>query len=190
MEAAPDIFDRRLIAIRRERAAARVAQVAPILEAAADQLLDRLDDTTRRFSRALDLGGRGVVAPRLRARGVGFVVSMDLSPAMARQAGGLPLAGDEEWLPFAPASFDLIIANLSLHNVNDLPGALIQLRRALAPDGLFLAALPGFGTLQPLRETGRVMRVQHESGVAADLGQGTLGRHGCGAAAAHGLQRR
>jgi len=166
MEAAPDIFDRRLIAIRRERAAARVAQVAPILEAAADLLLDRLDDTTRRFSRALDLGGRGVVAPRLRARGVGFVVSMDLSPAMARQAGGLPLAGDEEWLPFAPASFDLIIANLSLHNVNDLPGALIQLRRALAPDGLVLAALPGFGTLQPLREALAAAEAETRGGVS------------------------
>jgi NADH dehydrogenase [ubiquinone] 1 alpha subcomplex assembly factor 5 len=98
MEAAPDVFDRRLIATRRERAAAKVGQVAPILEAAADLLLDRLDDTTRRFSRALDLGGRGAVAPALRARGVGFIVSMDLSPGMVRRAGGLALAGDEEWL--------------------------------------------------------------------------------------------
>jgi len=72
------------------------------------------------------------VAPKLRARGVPFVVSMDLAPAMAARAGGLALAGDEEWLPFAPASFDLIVASLSLHWVNDLPGALIQLRRALA----------------------------------------------------------
>jgi SAM-dependent methyltransferase len=152
MQAAPEIFDRRLIALRREAAAARVGQVSPILDAAAALLLDRLDDTTRHFARALDLGGRGSVAPLLRARGLGFVVSMDLSPAMARRAGGLPLAADEEWLPFAPGSFDLIIANLSLHTVNDLPGALIQLRQALAPDGLFLAALPGFGTLQALRE--------------------------------------
>ncbi len=136
---------------RRERAVATVDTVAPVLEACAERLLDRLDDTTRRFTRALDLGGRGVVAPRLAARGIPFVVSADLSPAMARHAGGLPVAADEEFLPFAPESFDLVVASVSLHWVNDLPGALLQIRRALAPDGLFLASLPGLGTLQPLR---------------------------------------
>lgn len=148
----PVIFDRRLVRLRRDRAAATVHKVAPILEAAADLLLDRLDDVTRRFDRALDLGGRGFVAPRLAARGVGFVVSMDLSARMAARAGGLPVAGDEEFLPFAPGSFDLVVASLSLHWVNDLPGALVQIRRVLAPDGLFLASLPGLGTLQELRE--------------------------------------
>ena len=146
------VFDRALVRRRRDRAAATVHAVAPILEDCADRLLDRLDDTTRRFSRALDLGGRGVVAPRLAARGIPFVVSADLSPAMAARAGGLPVAADEEVLPFAPASFDLVVASLSLHWINDLPGALIQIRRALAPDGLFLASIPGLGTLQPLRE--------------------------------------
>ncbi|MGG5812299.1 methyltransferase domain-containing protein [Falsiroseomonas sp. CW058] len=146
------VFDRRLVRLRRDRAAATVGRVAPILDAAAERLLDRLDDTTRRFTRALDLGGRGVVAPRLAARGIPFVVSADLSAAMARGAGGLPVAADEEFLPFAPESFDLVVASLSLHWVNDLPGALIQIRRALRPDGLFLASLPGLGTLQPLRD--------------------------------------
>ena len=153
--AAPDpmrVFDRRLLRLRRDRAAATVASVAPVLEAAADRLLDRLDDIRRRFHRALDIGGRGVVAPRLRARGIGLVVSLDLSARLAARAGGLPVAGDEEWLPFAEASFDLVVASLSLHWVNDLPGALVQIRRALRPDGLFLASLPGLGTLQPLRE--------------------------------------
>ena len=146
------IFDRRLVRLRRTRAAATVGRVAPVLEAAADRLLDRLDDTTRRFSRALDLGGRGVVAPLLRARGIGFVVPMDLSERMAARSGAAALAGDEEWLPFAPDSFDLVVANLSLHWVNDLPGALVQIRRCLRPDGLFLASLPGLGTLAPLRD--------------------------------------
>jgi SAM-dependent methyltransferase len=149
---AMQVFDRPLVRRRRDRAAATVGQVVPILEDCADRLLDRLDDTTKRFTRALDLGGRGVVAPRLKARGIGSVVSADLSPAMAARAGGLAVAADEEVLPFAPSSFDLIVASVSLHWVNDLPGALIQIRRALAPDGLFLASLPGFGTLQPLRE--------------------------------------
>ena len=146
------VFDRRLVALRRARAVRSIARVAPVLAECAERLLDRLDDTTRRFDRALEIGGRGVVAPMLKARGIGFVVSADLAPAMAAGAGGIPVAMDEEALPFAPASFDLVVASLALHQVNDLPGALIQIRRALAPDGLFLASLPGLGTLAPLRE--------------------------------------
>jgi SAM-dependent methyltransferase len=146
------VFDRGLVRRRRDRAVATQHSIRPVLEQAAELLLDRLDDTTRRFSRALDLGGRGVVAPALRARGVPFVVSADLSPRMVAGAGGLPVAADEEWLPFAPGAFDLVVASFSLHWVNDLPGALLQLRRCLAPDGLFLASIPGLGTLQPLRE--------------------------------------
>lgn len=146
------VFDRALLRRRRDRAAPTVGQVAPVLEAVAERLLDRLDDTTRRFTRALEIGGRGVVAPMLRARGIPFVVSMDLSARMAALSSAPCLAGDEEWLPFAPGSFDLVVANLSLHWVNDLPGALVQIRRALRPDGLFLASLPGLGTLQALRE--------------------------------------
>ncbi len=150
------VFDRAAVRAHRDRAAAGpVAAVEPVLRDAAERLLDRLDDTTRRFTAALDVGGRGVVAPMLRARGVGLVVSCDLSAAMAARSGepsgGLAVAADEEWLPFAPASFDLIVASLSLHWVNDLPGCLIQLRRALRPDGLLLASLPALGTLDELR---------------------------------------
>ncbi|NMJ44237.1 methyltransferase domain-containing protein [Roseomonas sp. JC162] len=145
------VFDRRLVRLRRDRAASTIDRVAPVLEDVADRLLDRLDDTTHRFTRALDLGGRGIVAPRLAARGIPFVVSADLGPRMAARAGGLPVAADEEWLPFAEGAFDLVVAAFSLHWVNDLPGALVQIRRALAPDGLFLAALPGLPTLQELR---------------------------------------
>ena len=79
------------------------------------------------------------------------VVSCDLSPAMAALNGGPCVAADEECLPFAPASFDLIVASLSLHWVNDLPGALLQLRRSLRPEGMLLASLPALGTLAELR---------------------------------------
>ena len=79
------------------------------------------------------------------------MVSSDLSEPMARLSGGLAVAADEEFLPFAPGSFDLVVASLSLHWINDLPGALIQLRRALRPDGLFLASMPALGTLGALR---------------------------------------
>ncbi|MGA9865733.1 MAG: methyltransferase domain-containing protein [Acetobacteraceae bacterium] len=144
-----EVFDRRAVRRHRDRAARRVGSVADLLRDAALRLLDRLDDTTRGFAAALDVGGRGVVAPLLRARGI-TTVSMDLSPAMAA-LNPVAVAADEEFLPFGPASFDLVVANLSLHWVNDLPGALIQLRRALRPDGLFLASVPALGTLAELR---------------------------------------
>jgi NADH dehydrogenase [ubiquinone] 1 alpha subcomplex assembly factor 5 len=144
------VFDRNAVRLHRDRAAGTVHQVADVLRDAAERLLDRLDDTNRRFSDALDVGGRGVVAPLLRARGL-QVVSCDLSAAMAALNGPPCVAADEEFLPFAAASFDLIVASLALHWVNDLPGALLQLRRTLRPGGLLLASLPALGTLSELR---------------------------------------
>jgi SAM-dependent methyltransferase len=144
------VFDRGAVRRHRERAAARVGEVADILRDVAARLLDRLDDTTHRFTQALDIGGRGVVADMLRTRNINCV-SMDLSPRMGALNGAPAVAGDEEFLPFAPGSFDLVVANLSLHWVNDLPGALLQMLRALRPDGLFLASVPALGTLDGLR---------------------------------------
>jgi SAM-dependent methyltransferase len=144
------VFDRTAVRRHRDRAAASVGQVADVLNDAAERLLDRLDDTMRTFSDALDVGGRGVVAPLLRGRGL-RVVSCDLSAPMVRLNGGLSVVADEEFLPFAPASFDLIVASLSLHWVNDLPGALLQLRQALRPEGLLLASVPALGSLAELR---------------------------------------
>lgn len=143
-------FDRLAVRRHRDRAAGRVQRVAPLLREAAERLLDRLDDTTHRFAQALDLGGRGVVAPLLAARGID-VVSCDLSPRMAALHGPRGVAADEECLPFAPGAFDLVVASLSLHWVNDLPGTLIQLRQTLRPDGLLLASLPVLGTGAELR---------------------------------------
>jgi NADH dehydrogenase [ubiquinone] 1 alpha subcomplex assembly factor 5 len=150
MEPGMEVFDRRAVRRHRDRAAQTVGATADVLRDAAERLLDRLDDVTRRFTRALDVGGRGVVAPLLRARGID-VVSCDLSPAMAALNGRPAVAADEELLPFARANFDLVVASLSLHWVNDLPGALIQLRHALGPGGLLLASLPALGTLGELR---------------------------------------
>jgi NADH dehydrogenase [ubiquinone] 1 alpha subcomplex assembly factor 5 len=150
MDAAAQVFDRRAVRRHRDRAAATVDAVADVLTDAAERLLERLDDISIRFSRALDVGGRGFVAPLLLARGI-ETMSCDFSPAMATRAGALSVAADEEFLPFGRNAFDLIVASLSLHWVNDLPGALIQLRMALHPDGLLLASLPALGTLAELR---------------------------------------
>lgn len=146
-----EVFDRPAVRAHRARAARLVGRVEPVLADLAERLLDRLEDTTHRFARALDLGGRGTVAAGLRARGM-EVVSLDVAAPMARIAGGLPVAAEFDLLPFAPGSFDLVVASCALHWANDLPGALIQLRQCLRPDGLLLASLPVLGTLGALRD--------------------------------------
>ena len=145
------IFDFGAMVKHRDRAARRLTSVLPVLEELTERLLDRLDDTTRRFDRALDFGGRGALAPALAARGM-LVDSADFSHAMAARAGGRPitLPGPADF-GLAPETYDVILAPFSLHGLDDLPGALIQLRRALKPQGLLLASLPVLGTLHELR---------------------------------------
>lgn len=151
--AVPSLFDRRQVRRQRDRAAA--SQPPPLWEEAVSRLLERLDDVRRSFRSALDLGCRnGAVSAGLTARGIPVRAALDLSPrqaALARDRGVPSVAGDEECLPFAPGSFDLVVGCLSLHWTNDLPGVLAQLRAVLEPDGLLLVSLPGLGTLDRLR---------------------------------------
>ncbi len=144
------IFDFEAVRKHRDRAAPRLERITPVLDELAARLLDRLDDTTQTFATALDFGGRGAIAPALRARGM-QVVSADVSPRLAAQAGGEPLVITSENFGLEGKKFDLIAAHFSLHWINDLPGALIQLRRALNPKGLLLASMPALGTLAELR---------------------------------------
>src|SRR5215470_12357394 len=153
-----NVFDRRLVRRHRDRAAANLEAHDFLFREVAERLADRLDDVTRRFPRALDLGCHGgEIAAVLRGRGgIETLIQCDLFRAMARRAaanGNPTLAADEEALPFAPESFDLIISGLSLHWVNDLPGCLLQVRQCLKPDGLFLAAMLGGDTLYELRQS-------------------------------------
>jgi SAM-dependent methyltransferase len=151
----PDtIFDRRLLVRRRERFAARFHEHDFLLRRAADDIRLRLGAVMREFPVAVDLGSHnGLLSEILRrdAR-VGLVVSADACLPCLQHATGGRVACDEEMLPFAAASLDLVVSGLSLHLVNDLPGALVQIRRALRPDGLFLAAMLGGRTLRELRE--------------------------------------
>ncbi len=122
------------------------------------QLLDRLLDVKRTFRAALSLGCRsGETAKVLEQdHAVETIVTSDFAVDFARQAhqkGFLSVACDEEWIPFGSDVFDLIVAEHSLHWTNDLPGSLIQLRRCLQPDGLFLASLFGGATLHELRDS-------------------------------------
>lgn len=148
-------FDRRLVAWRRRRALERAVPGADFLLAhAVDDLADRLSAVTRDFPRAVDLGGHtGRLAAALAAHPrVGEVIRADLFLADPRTPG-CRLVADDALPPFADASVDLVASALSLHLVNDLPGALVQIRRMLRPDGLFLAILPGGETLRELRDS-------------------------------------
>ncbi|HYJ81294.1 MAG TPA: methyltransferase domain-containing protein [Allosphingosinicella sp.] len=142
-------FDRRLRRIRRDRAAAGFAEADYLHRLMADELVERLDFVKRDFRRALDLGcAGGHLTRRLRERGLD-VTSCDSGAEFARAAGGVQ--ADEDRLPFADGAFDLVVSAGALDSVNDLPGALILIRRALRPDGLFLGAFAGAGSLPRLR---------------------------------------
>ena len=153
MTGAGRIFDRRTVRLRRARAAAGFTDRGFLFESVARDLADRLGDMRRRFDTALDLGCHdGVLAraPGVHGR-IGTLVHADTAPEMAARAPSPALAADEDALPFRDGCFDLVASVLSLHWVNDLPGALIQVRRVLRPDGLALLALFGAGTLSRLR---------------------------------------
>jgi NADH dehydrogenase [ubiquinone] 1 alpha subcomplex assembly factor 5 len=154
MSNAMQVFERRAVRQHRDRAAAGLADYDFLFRHANEIILDRLDDIRREFPLVLDLGCRtGGLAEALQSRpGVESVVRSDLSHAMISQSEGLHLVSDEEFSPFAPGTFDLVVSCLNLHWVNDLPGALIQIRQSLKPDGLFLAALLGGETLTELRQ--------------------------------------
>ena len=148
-------FDRALVRRRRDRAAAGFSGYDFMFAETAASLVERLRLIRRGFPHALDLGCHDGAAGRLAAaaKGIERLVSCDLSGALAGRADGFPVVADEEALPFAPASFDLVLSNLSLHWVNDLPGALIQIRRVLRPDGFFVASMLGGDTLKELRRS-------------------------------------
>lgn len=172
-----EVFNRQTVRRHRDRAAPRLDDHDFLFREAAERLCDRLLDVKRAFPMALDLGchtgqlGR-VLGAGDRPGGPGgpggieTLIQCDLSPAMAKRAGGPALAADEEALPFAGETFDLILSNLSLHWVNDLPGALAQIRRALKPDGLFLASMLGGETLTELRRALAEAEIAEEGGLS------------------------
>lgn len=157
MTAPPRLFDRHLRRLRLTRAARRAGDADFLEVAAAEDLVGRLEAVNRRFPMAVDLGARrGAFARALAESGaaakVDFLAQTDLSVAMLAGRPGARAAADEERLPLKEASVDLIVSALALHWTNDLVGTLIQIRRALKPDGLFLASLLGGATLRELRQ--------------------------------------
>ncbi len=145
-------FDRALLNARRHRAAGRAVEHDFLLHRVAADLTDRLQIIKRTFPLAANIGAHhGVLSRRLRQlESVGLMVDVEGVGALLAACEGPCVLADEELLPFGDATLDLIVSGLSLHLVNDLPGTLVQARRALKPDGLFLASLLGGSTLGEL----------------------------------------
>ncbi|MEW6450266.1 MAG: methyltransferase domain-containing protein [Pseudomonadota bacterium] len=150
MALSPLIFDRKLLRARR----ARAAQLGPatfLLDRVAEDVTDRLSTVLRTFETAADVATPGDALRRaLKGRVGSFVDAVT----------------DDEALPFREGSLDLVVSGLGLQFVNDLPGTLIQIRRALKPDGLFIAALIGGDSLMELREAFGAAESEVEGGVS------------------------
>lgn len=161
----PPLFDAALARTRLARAR-RAGYADFLLARAVDDLDDRLGAVLRRFGQALDLGTpMPDAALRLRASGrcdavVRLASSMETVPGIALAVG------DAEALPLAPGAFDLAVSLLALQHVNDLPGALAQLRRALRPDGLFVGCLLGGRSLTELRQAFGQAESEIEGGIS------------------------
>jgi SAM-dependent methyltransferase len=163
----PVIFDRALIRRRRRRALA-LGPATFLLDRAAADFADRLAAVLRRFDVAVDLGtpGEAVRAALSRLGSIGTIIRTEtVLPAGAARAEKL-VGADEEALPFGNCTLDLVVSALALQFVNDLPGTLVQIRRALKPDGLFLAALIGGETLTELRQAFAAAESEIEGGAS------------------------
>ena len=149
------VFDRNLLRARRRRAAA-LGPATFLINRVAEDFSDRLATVLRHFDLAVDLGTPTDAVRRALAA----------SGKVDRIIGADAVVADEELLPFRDGSLDLVVSALALQFVNDLPGTLIQIRRALKPDGLLLAALVGGDTLSELREAFAAAEAEIEGGVS------------------------
>ncbi len=156
-EAHHQIFNRSRVKQHQSRALASPEDF--LLRAVLERLTDRLCDIARTFPVALDLGSGGLLREYLpESAAIERLIS--IGPPKA------DVLADEELLPFADNSFDLIIGGATLHWVNDLPGLLVQIRRALKPDGLFLAMMPGGETLSELRASFEAAEMKQSGGIS------------------------
>src|SRR5690242_7221027 len=161
---APRIFDRSLLRQRRRRAQA-LGPATFLIDRVADDIAERLATVLRRFPRAADLGSPTGAVRRAIAGRADSLIALDVI-AQGLDFAGQHVVADEEALPFADGSLDLIVSALALQSVNDLPGTLVQIRRALRPDGRFLAALLGGDSHTELRQSFAAAEAEVEGGVS------------------------
>lgn len=153
----PLLFDRALHRRRLDRAAPGYGAADFLKQRAAQDAVARLEAIMRRFPLAVDLGARHGAFRAALARSdatakIDLLIETDLSAAMLADRPGLRVVMDEELSPFAPGGLDLIVSTLNLHWTNDLVGTLVQIRRSLRPDGLFIGSVLGGATLTELRQ--------------------------------------
>jgi SAM-dependent methyltransferase len=160
MADSPVIFDRALLRRRRLRAMT-LGPATFLLDRVAGDMADRLAAVLRKFDVAADLATPGSAVRTVLGQlgSIGRIISADV-------ADGPEVVADEAALPFGDATLDLVVSALALQFINDLPGVLIQIRRALKPDGLFLAALVGGETLTELRQSFAEAESDIEDGVS------------------------
>jgi len=141
------IFDRNRVAQARARALPEFEQYNFLFEWSKNNLIDRISDINRTFTNALQIGARGAVKQHDK------ITSLTTLDLLEKTSVNSPyICASEEFLPIASQSIDLLFSNLCLHSVNDLPGALLQIRRALKADGLFIASMLGGETLHEMRK--------------------------------------
>ena len=164
---APRVFDRPLLRQRLLRARA-LGPSTFLVDRVAEDAADRLATILRDFSIAIDLGTPGPALRRALAGSprIGTLVAIGQSSDALEPASRLAIVADEEALPLRDSSVDLVASALSLQTVNDLPGTFVQIRRALRPDGLFLAALLGGETLTELRQSFAMAEAEIEGGAS------------------------
>src|SRR5260370_6193321 len=169
MVSGPIVFDR--AALRRNlRRAEKLGRATFLVDRAAEDLCDRLSAVLRRFELAVDLASP-TDAVRRRLRGTGLVsniiaITDPANAGVAARDDDLKIIADPEALPLREDSLDLVVSALALQFVNDLPGAFVQVRRALKPDGLFLAALIGGDSLIELRQAFAAAEAELEHGAS------------------------
>ena len=146
------LFDQALVAANRRRALkAGDPRAAFLIDIAAEEIAERLSVVERSFEKGVELFGvTGATATA--CLGTGKVTEMQRIELQDTGATDGLIQAPLETLPLAPRSVNLVVSPLNLHVTNDTPGVFVQINRALVPDGLFLAAIPGTGTLQELRE--------------------------------------
>lgn len=153
------VFDRNVIAKKRNRCAAHLSNHGFLFEWAVKQIIDRLDVVKKKFPLALQIGNR-TSNINLENFGVEKIITFDNAKNLKPS-----VIGDEELLPFQTNCFDLAISPLNLHITNDLPGALSQIRNCLKADGLFIAAMFGGETLYELRQVMNAVEMEQTSGI-------------------------
>jgi len=168
MSRPPLLFDRRLLRERRARFAGEIEDREILIGHVAREISDRVAIMLREFPRALDLGAFHGLLGQMIAQlpSVEKVIYAESVLAYAKRCPGPAVVCDEDVLPFKDGAFNLVVSGLALHRVNDLPGSLIQIRRALAPDGLFMAAALGINALAELRECLLEAEEQIDGGVS------------------------